>query len=327
MVVATEPEAIAETAPGSVDPASCATDGSCAAGASCAVDAAAIVDPPALEIHVASPPPAPPDAKAASYQPIVKQSVLDQVREHGESEPEVEVCGVLIGSVYENPTAALVYVDDCIRGNHASGKSTQVTFTTDTWDYIHKVMEQKHPGKQIVGWYHTHPGFGIFLSEMDLFIHRNFFSAHHHVAYVYDPQSRERGLFSWRNAQVVPVDFMVDDGTGAKPTQVDAQHAASATEEEHVVDAESSAAAAAVAVATQPRTISELAARLQTLERRQRLLLVSVALAALIAIAWPLGLYLSLPTLERLLGVKAVPTNSAPENHGAADSSAADASK
>ncbi len=31
------------------------------------------------------------------------------------------------------------------------------------------------PNIDIVGWYHTHPSFGIFLSHHDLFIHQNFF--------------------------------------------------------------------------------------------------------------------------------------------------------
>jgi len=38
-------------------------------------------------------------------------------------------------------------------------------------------MDAQFADKKIVGWYHSHPGFGIFLSEYDLFIHRNFFTA------------------------------------------------------------------------------------------------------------------------------------------------------
>ena len=35
-------------------------------------------------------------------------------------------------------------------------------------------LEREHPGLKIVGWYHTHPGFGVEFSEMDLFIQRIF---------------------------------------------------------------------------------------------------------------------------------------------------------
>jgi hypothetical protein len=40
-----------------------------------------------------------------------------------------------------------------------------------------------------VGWYHTHPGFGVEFSEMDLFIQRNFFSGPTQIALVTDPLS------------------------------------------------------------------------------------------------------------------------------------------
>src|SRR5260370_28351362 len=50
---------------------------------------------------------------------------------------------------------------------------------------------------KIVGWYRSHPGFGVFLSEHDLFIQENFFSGPHQVAWVYDPHTDEEGCFGW----------------------------------------------------------------------------------------------------------------------------------
>ena len=50
---------------------------------------------------------------------------------------------------------------------------------------------------KIVGWYHSHPGFGVFLSEHDLFIQQNFFSNPQQVAWVYDPHTDEEGCFGW----------------------------------------------------------------------------------------------------------------------------------
>ena len=55
------------------------------------------------------------------------------------------------------------------------------------------------PDLDIVGWYHTHPDFGIFLSSHDLFIHRNFFDQPLQVAYVVDPIRQTRGFFRWRD--------------------------------------------------------------------------------------------------------------------------------
>ena len=49
----------------------------------------------------------------------------------------------------------------------------------------------------IVGWYHSHPGFGIFLSEHDRFIHRHFFGEPGQIALVIDPLAHVEGLFAW----------------------------------------------------------------------------------------------------------------------------------
>jgi len=40
---------------------------------------------------------------------------------------------------------------------------------------VHREIDKKHRDKKIVGWIHTHPDFGIFLSEYDKFIQQNFF--------------------------------------------------------------------------------------------------------------------------------------------------------
>src|SRR6185436_11054025 len=69
----------------------------------------------------------------------------------------------------------------------ASGGATHVTFTQATWDAIHATLEREHPKLRIVGWYHTHPGFGVEFSEMDVFIQRNFFSGPTQIALVTDP--------------------------------------------------------------------------------------------------------------------------------------------
>ncbi len=80
---------------------------------------------------------------------------------------------------------------------NAAQAGTHVTFTQDAWEAIYKVKDQSYPEERIVGWYHSHPGFGVFLSEHDTFIHENFFSSPNQVAWVYDPHTDEEGCFGW----------------------------------------------------------------------------------------------------------------------------------
>jgi proteasome lid subunit RPN8/RPN11 len=116
-----------------------------------------------------------------------------QIRQHAHASTKSEVCGVLVGSDRGGVTS----VEASIQGANSLQAGTHVTFTQDTWEHIYRIKDREYPEARIVGWYHSHPGFGVFLSDHDTFIHRNFFSAPHQIAWVYDPHSDEEGCFGW----------------------------------------------------------------------------------------------------------------------------------
>src|SRR6266576_6024040 len=123
----------------------------------------------------------------------IGSDVVRQIRRHARSSIKTEVCGVLVG----HEDGGGMEVEACISGVTAEQAGAHVTFTQDTWEHIYKVKDQQYPDQRIVGWYHSHPGFGIFLSDHDTFIHKNFFSSPKQVAWVYDPHSDEEGCFGW----------------------------------------------------------------------------------------------------------------------------------
>ena len=143
---------------------------------------------------------------------VVLQSVLNEIKEHGRSSMYKEVCGVLVGYLCWDSGPYLL-IDGRIEGKHASHQSGSVTFTSETWDYIHEELAAKYPERIIVGWYHTHPGFGIFLSNMDAFIHENFFSFPWEPAYVFDPQAETDGFFFKIGTELVQEDVCVSADT------------------------------------------------------------------------------------------------------------------
>ena len=124
---------------------------------------------------------------------IIEGEVLRQIRQHARANSKTEVCGVLIGE----ESAGSLSIRARIPGLNAAQAGTYVTFTQDTWEHIYKIKDKEYPEARIVGWYHSHPGFGVFLSDHDTFIHKNFFSSPLQVAWVYDPLSDEEGCFGW----------------------------------------------------------------------------------------------------------------------------------
>jgi proteasome lid subunit RPN8/RPN11 len=130
--------------------------------------------------------PGPAGAKAPLRVAMDKDAYA-AITAHAAESLDAEICGILAGTLCEDDNGYFLQVTASVRGDAARKGGTHVTFTHETWDAIHKTMEKEHPKLDIVGWYHSHPGFGVEFSEMDLFIQKNFFAANTQVALVTDP--------------------------------------------------------------------------------------------------------------------------------------------
>jgi proteasome lid subunit RPN8/RPN11 len=199
------------------------------------------------------------------FQVVARRSALNAVYRHGHGSPSVEVCGVLVGNVYHDDAGPYLYIEASIRGEHAGSQDAQVTFTAATWTHVQDEMDRHHPDRRMLGWYHTHPRFGIFLSGMDLFIQQNFFGLPWQVAFVYDPVGGDEGVFIWREGNPVRESFLVEE------------------------DAVSAKLQTVPRGASGPGLLAEEpAARLETVERQQKWLLGGVAGVAVLMLFWPL---------------------------------------
>jgi proteasome lid subunit RPN8/RPN11 len=123
------------------------------------------------------------------------------IEQHAKADVSVEICGVLVGHWGQDENGPYAAVTNYIRCDNASSKVAEVTFTHEAWAQINKEMDSKYADKRIVGWYHSHPDFGIFLSDRDCFIHEHFFSGPGQVAFVIDPVRDLEGVFAWRNGK------------------------------------------------------------------------------------------------------------------------------
>ncbi|MCX5650941.1 MAG: Mov34/MPN/PAD-1 family protein [Planctomycetota bacterium] len=115
---------------------------------------------------------------------------------HCGANPRNEVCGVLVGFTGEENGRRWTRIVAIIEGKHAREEQMSVTFTHETWDAVHEALSRRTDKARVVGWYHTHPDFGIFYSAPDVFVHRNFFNLEGQVGIVVDPVREERGVFA-----------------------------------------------------------------------------------------------------------------------------------
>ena len=125
----------------------------------------------------------------------------DAIERHALRDTSVELGGILLGRecLDDETGEPFVWVTEAVEAKHYENTQASFTYTHDSWQEITRERDRLHPDLDIVGWYHTHPDFGIFLSGHDLFIHRNFFDQPLQVAYVVDPIRQTRGFFRWKD--------------------------------------------------------------------------------------------------------------------------------
>jgi proteasome lid subunit RPN8/RPN11 len=123
---------------------------------------------------------------------------LLDMEEHALSNAEVELGGVMLGGQYvDSEQQPFVIVNESLRAEHYESTRGSFKFTHDTWSNITRRLEEYTTDTKMVGWYHTHPDWGVFLSGMDLFICDNFFNKPLDLALVIDPCRHDRGWFQW----------------------------------------------------------------------------------------------------------------------------------
>lgn len=138
---------------------------------------------------------------------FLDRKAADAIERHALSDTSVELGGILLGKeCLDSATGQpFVWITQSLEAKHYANTQASFTYTHDSWEEITRERDRLFPDCDIVGWYHTHPSFGIFLSHHDLFIHQHFFAQPLQVAYVVDPINQSRGFFQWREGGLAQV--------------------------------------------------------------------------------------------------------------------------
>lgn len=165
----------------------------------------------------------------------IKQDVYKALEKYASSDTSKELGTILIGDYCEQMGKTQVVISDYIEAQYTDASASTLTFTHETWDYVHKQHDLLYPDKKIIGWQHTHPNYGIFLSNYDLFIQDNFFNMPFQVAYVIDPIQNIRGFFQWKNGKTEKLKgYYVYDEVG-KPIKIEQKKVENSTSGTKVV--------------------------------------------------------------------------------------------
>lgn len=73
--------------------------------------------------------------------------------------------------------------------------ASRLVINQEHYRSVQRALRTGERGEEIVGWAHTHPGFGVFLSTFDKEQHERFFPEPWQVAYVMDNHAHERAAY------------------------------------------------------------------------------------------------------------------------------------
>jgi proteasome lid subunit RPN8/RPN11 len=127
---------------------------------------------------------------------FMTQTAYSRVCVHTISDMKNEVGGILVGQwcLDENGEQFIV-IEHALPARYTRQGSVYLTFTQDSLVDIHDQIDTNYKGQKIVGWYHTHPSMGVFLSHYDTWLHSHFFPEPWQVALVVEPVKATGGFF------------------------------------------------------------------------------------------------------------------------------------
>ena len=137
-------------------------------------------------------------------QVYIFHSALTALKEHLETDTTVEQGGILFGQAYNDSEHGIyVEITAAVPAPATIGTGAHLEFTPDSWQGIMDYSKSTHPEANIVGWYHSHPNIGVFMSGTDMRTQRAFFYHPWCVSIVYDPVRDEIGCFLGEEAKRV----------------------------------------------------------------------------------------------------------------------------
>lgn len=124
-------------------------------------------------------------------QVYISSLALLKMLKHGKAGIPLEVMGLMLGDYVDDYTVKCIDVFAMPQ----SGTETSIEAIDEEFQArMHEMLKQTGRNEIVVGWYHSHPGFGCFLSSVDVNTQKNFEQLHpRFVAVVVDPIQSVRG--------------------------------------------------------------------------------------------------------------------------------------
>ncbi len=138
---------------------------------------------------------------------FMPQSVLLEIVQYSKTRTDVELGGMLAGDVCLHKGVPWLDIKGYLIGKGLIQTPASLRWTHEACAIAERERTDLYPDQIFVGWHHTHPGYGVFLSGTDTSTHRNYFNLPWMVALVVDPKSEEMGFFQYKGTRLQSCGF------------------------------------------------------------------------------------------------------------------------
>jgi proteasome lid subunit RPN8/RPN11 len=134
----------------------------------------------------------------------------EKIRNHAMSrlEPRMEIMGLLLGTFYRHGGREFVLARDIVTTD-LDASLVSVRFDRQGFEKLFESLDDCGFDYVIVGWYHSHPGHGCFLSQTDIDTQVSMFNRPFHSALVIDPVNMEIEAFKVENGRSIHRPFAI----------------------------------------------------------------------------------------------------------------------
>jgi 26S proteasome regulatory subunit N11 len=150
------------------------------------------------------------EAEKVGFDLYLSKLAEEKLRNHALSglSPRMEVMGLMLGTIYRHREREYVMARDVVTTD-LDASQVSVRFDRQGFEKLFDSLDDCGFDYIVVGWYHSHPGHGCFLSQTDIDTQESMFGKPFHSALVIDPVNLEIETFKVENGRAMHRPFAV----------------------------------------------------------------------------------------------------------------------
>jgi proteasome lid subunit RPN8/RPN11 len=138
---------------------------------------------------------------------FMDESVYRKISEHADSDKRNEIGGALLGRycIDRQIQQRFILVTEVFPAtgerNDRFASPVVMKFTHTFFRKLDEYLDRVHeddPNIIRLGMYHSHPGYGVFMSATDISTFRDIFVEPWHISFIIDPINQDAGVFYWQ---------------------------------------------------------------------------------------------------------------------------------